>query len=95
MDKKERLLERLTIAADLPDECIPGLPLVELYGNTRVLVEHHRGISEYTAEQICLNVKFGQIRIYGSKLVIARMTREQLVITGLIEGVSICRRVKG
>lgn len=77
---------------ELADATLPGVPLVEIAGYQRVLVEHHRGISEYTTDQICLNVKFGQIRIAGSKLEIARMTREQLVITGFIENVSIFRR---
>ena len=92
MDKKERLLERLTIAADLPDECIPGLPLVELYGDTRVLVEHHMGVTEYGREQIRIRVKFGDICICGMGLELSRMTKGQLVIRGQIHGISLCRR---
>ena len=87
----KHLLEQLTRAADLPDEAIPGLPLVEIAGDRRVLIEHHLGVTQYSSCQICIKVKFGHICVSGQCLVMTRMVADQLIITGRIDNVSIFR----
>lgn len=67
-------------------------PLVELAGDRRVLIEHHRGISQYQPYCICVKVKFGTVSISGSGMVISQMCREKLVITGRIDSVTLYRR---
>ena len=66
-------------------------PLLELCGEHRVLIEHHKGILEYSTEKINVKVRFGSINIEGSDLAICRMTAEQLVITGGIASVTLCK----
>ncbi len=85
------LFARLSAAADLQDESLPGIPLVEIAGYSRVLVEHHLGVTQYSAESVSLNVKFGSIRVCGCELVISKMSKEQLVISGVIESVTVFR----
>ena len=80
------------MAADLPDEPVPGLPLVELAGDGRVLIEHHRGVTEYGRSQISVRVKFGFVTVLGRDLELAKMTREQLIITGCIDAIRLERR---
>jgi sporulation protein YqfC len=92
MAKPSKLLHGLTWAVDLPDEPIPGQPLVEIAGNSRVLVEHHMGVTEYGENHIRVKVKFGSVCVCGSKLELARMIKGQLVITGCIECVKLDRR---
>lgn len=87
-----RFVQQLTNAADLPDEPIPGLPLIEISGRNRVLIEHHAGVIDYSREQICVRVKYGQVSISGGCLELMRMTKEQVIISGKIECV---RLVKG
>ena len=65
------------------------VPLVELMGDRRVLIEHHCGVSSYTGEEVTVRVAYGMIRIQGSGLCIARMCREQLVILGRIRSVAL------
>ena len=67
------------------------LPLVEIADDRRVLIEHHRGVSSYTSEQVSVCVRYGQVFVAGSGLRIARMTREQLVICGSIDEVKLLR----
>lgn len=86
------IMERITSATDLPDEPIPGLPLVEIAGEKRVLIEHHCGVTEYGRCQICVKVKFGLVMVMGQRLELARMTKDQLIITGKIECVKLERR---
>jgi sporulation protein YqfC len=92
MEKQGRFLERLTMAADLPDEAIPGLPLVEISGCGRVLVENHFGVTEYGRDRIRVRVKFGDVCVCGSCLELSRMTKGQLIIRGKIESISLNRR---
>lgn len=91
---ERHLLERITDAADLPDEPAPGLPLVEIAGDRRVLVEHHCGVTEYGRQRISIKVKYGCVTVTGQRLELTRMTREQLIITGCIDCVTLERRRK-
>lgn len=92
MRDKGVLFDRVAFHAELPTEAIPGMPLVEIVGCRRVLVENHKGISMYGCKEIHVNVSYGQLCICGEGLELARMTNKQLVITGKIDSISICRR---
>ena len=91
MRKRNSILEKLTIAADLPDEAIPRLPLVEIAGDCRVLIENHMGVIGYAAEEICVKVKYGTLSVCGCALELARMTKGQLVVSGRIDKVVLNR----
>ena len=77
---------------DLPGEQLPGEVLVEILGKNRVLIEHHRGVREYSTERIGVNVKYGIVHISGTGLRLRCMTDEQLVITGSIDAVELLGR---
>lgn len=62
-------------------------PLIEIADDRRVLIEYHQGVSSYTDERIQVRVRYGQVCIGGSNLCIARMTKEQLVVCGVIDSV--------
>ncbi len=42
-----------------------GLPLTEIAGDRRVLIENHLGITEYGPEKIQVRVRFGAICVQG------------------------------
>lgn len=86
-----KLFGRLAWAADLPDEPIPGKPLVEIMDRSRVLIENHCGVCEYGRNFIRIKTKSGSICVCGNRLELARMTKGQLVISGEIESVQLCR----
>lgn len=85
------VFQKIYSSADLADEPIPGLPLLELVGDQRVLVERHNGVTEYGRERIVVKVKFGSICILGNCLELSRMTKGQLIICGRIHGIELCR----
>lgn len=85
-------MDRLAEGMDMAGESIPGLPLVEICGDKRVLIENHRGVSRYCTDQICVRVAYGEVAVLGRGLELARMTKEQLVICGCIDEVSLVRR---
>lgn len=90
--KRRGWIERLAETTDLQGEAFPGQPLLEVYGDRRVLIEHHDGVTEYGREKIQVKVRYGYLCICGGCLELARMTAEQLVISGRIDSVSIIRR---
>lgn len=92
MAKRRSIFETLTMAADLPDEAIPGLPLIEIAGDRRVLIENHQGVIGYGTEQICVKVSYGTVAVCGYQLELARMTKGQLIVSGIIDKVVLSRR---
>lgn len=84
-------IERLADAADLQGEAFPNQPLVELFADRRVLIENHCGVTEYGRERIQVRMKYGMLSVCGRCLELARMTGEQLVITGWIDGIQLRR----
>lgn len=92
MGKRRQIWERLADGADLAAEPMPGQPIVEIAGDRRVLIENHFGVKEYSREKIAVKVKYGFVCVCGCGLELIRMTREQLVISGRIDAVSLVRR---
>ena len=91
MKKNGNILDRMAIAVDLPGEAIPGYPLIEIAGERRVLLENHKGVVQYGDTAICLRVSYGFVKVHGCDLRLIRMTRQQVIICGRIESVTLCR----
>lgn len=91
MMRRGDLVRRLT-EQDEWSESIPGLPLIEITDDRRVLIERHQGVVGYGCGEICVRVRYGMVRVTGNGLRLARMTAEQLVICGRIDGVHLIRK---
>ena len=85
-------IQRIADGMELESETLPMLPLVELAGDKRVLIEHHGGIMEYSGERIGVKVRFGTVCICGEALEVIRMSAQQLIISGRIDCVQLHRR---
>lgn len=85
-------LQRIADGMELEMESLPMLPVVEIAGDKRVLIEHHGGIMEYSGRQIGVKVRFGTVCICGRELEVIRMSGQQLVISGQIDCVQLHRR---
>lgn len=71
---------------------ITSLPLVELAGTGRILIENHNGIAEYGDTAITIKMCYGCLAVQGQNLEILQITKHQLVITGTINALTILRR---
>lgn len=92
MTKGKELWHRLIREGDIYAEPLPGVPIIELAGDRRVLIENHFGVREYSRERIGVKVKFGLVVVCGQGLELSRMTRQMLVIQGNVETVTLERR---
>lgn len=68
---------------------LPGLPLIEICGKNRMLIENHQGIVGYGSREIQIKVRYGRIVVCGENLKLKNMSKEKLVITGEICAVSL------
>lgn len=91
MGKRRNLWDALSDNADLPGEMLPGQSLLELLGDNRILVERHKGVTQYTPEEISIKLGFGAASICGRCLELIQMTQGQLVIRGRIESIRLHR----
>lgn len=85
-------LRRLSGTLYEGSESLQRMPIVELAGDCRVLIENHKGVVEYGMEKICVKVQYGFVCVCGLEMELARMTKDQLVITGKIGSVTIQRK---
>lgn len=84
-------IQRIADGIELDSEILPMVPIIEIAGDKRVLIERHRGIMEYTGDRIGISVAFGTVIICGCGLEVIRMSGEQLVISGRIDSVQLHR----
>ena len=54
MKQYGKSLQRLSGTIYESNIALPGVPIVELAGDRRVLIENHRGVTEYGMERICV-----------------------------------------
>lgn len=92
MRQGRSFLERLVEESELAAEPLPGQSIIEIAGDRRVLIENHLGVKAYSREKIVVKVKFGCICVCGCSLELLRMSKEQLIIRGRIDSVTLQRR---
>ncbi len=89
MPRRNGLFRHLSTEAQL--DALPGIPVVELAGTHRVLIEGHQGVSEYGCEQIRVKMRYGCLVIQGCSLTLAHMSKERLVVAGTIHQLCLCQ----
>jgi sporulation protein YqfC len=89
MKRDKGFLSGITQATNLETEPLPRIPLVEIYDQKRVIIENHRGVAGYGGCEVRVNMRYGVLTVCGENLQLARMNKDQLVITGKICGVQL------
>lgn len=72
-------------ALDLPRDAIRDLPRLTLIGQGELVVENHRGVALFDRERVLVELPGGRLEVCGHRLVIDRIDREELVVTGRID----------
>ena len=89
--KQTKVLRYFTESAGLHMEALANMPLLELCGEDRILVENHKCVVGYTDEEIIIRVNFGLIQISGDDMKITCVNREQVVIGGNIRNITLLK----
>ena len=88
---KGKWVKRLTDGMDQNGETMPGVAVAELAGDRRVLIEGHRGVTEYNRERVTVKVSYGCLCVTGCGLELRQMSKQQLVICGRIDSIQLGR----
>lgn len=90
--KANRGLLRYIGDKTVDSEAIPFLPIIELAGDHRVLIENHHGVIQYSDAKVGIRVMYGDVYICGCSLKLKHMTKTKLLITGKIDQLVLSRR---
>lgn len=86
MRRKKIDLDAAAERLELPAEALGAL-LVTVIGKSRVLVENHRGIEQYSEEYIRLGAQGGAVSVYGSGIRMRILGKNKLALEGKIRSV--------
>lgn len=75
---------------DLPAELLPGVAKLTLSGGSEVLVENHGGLKSYSSDLIEVRGRNAIMQIRGEDLELAAMTKNDIVIRGIIAAIELC-----
>ena len=88
---REKVLGKIPELLDLPDQALPGVPIIEVFGDRRVLVEGRCTVTRYDSTCILLRNACGRVCVSGCELNMAELSYDRLIITGTICNISISR----
>ena len=80
-------IQTMASCLGIPKEVSSGAAVVSSFGNRCLYIENHRGIIEYSREQIKIQARPCRIQITGKDLDIAFYTAEEIKINGKIREV--------
>ncbi|QYK68442.1 MULTISPECIES: sporulation protein YqfC [Paenibacillus] len=69
---------------ELPQDILFDLPRLTLIGSRQLYVENHRGVVDFTPNQLVLALEKGMLRVSGHDLVITSILPEQVSVEGHI-----------
>ena len=76
---------------DLPPEAALDLPRLTLVGDSRLLLENHRGIVTYQPELVKLKISSGELAIKGTGLLLREIKPDAIALEGTIHSLEFCR----
>ena len=83
-----KILESAARYFELPSDAAAGEVSVAVTGGTKLVIENHSGIQEYSDEVIILNAGKMRITVFGTGLSIDAMNPVSAVVSGKINSVS-------
>ncbi|MDK2895742.1 MAG: hypothetical protein PWQ98_1869 [Moorella sp. (in: firmicutes)] len=85
MDRARRLEKAVTEYLELPADAVLDLPRLTLVGNSRLVVENHRGISEYQPDLVRLKLSTGELEIKGTGIILREIKPDAIALEGTIQ----------
>lgn len=86
-DKMQTLRAKVVGALELPSDVALDLPRLTIIGTLQVTIDNHRGLIEYSPEQVRVGMNTGQLIIRGAELKLSFVRDEDLLVTGKLKSV--------
>ena len=89
MNRKQPILQRVMHGSEITSQSLPSIPLIEIIGCNRLLIENHICIISYSLQEISVRVKYGQIMIHGEGLHLSYISTDKIVISGCLHNIQL------
>ena len=83
-EENERIVDKLTMKLNLPEDLISREPIITLYGKHRLLVENYHNIISVEKNEILIQAKTTRILVKGTNLTIAYYNSDEMMVVGHI-----------
>lgn len=80
--------KKLANALELQEDIMLNLPLMHLTGGQRLVVENHKGVAEFDGTHVRIRAAKGYVLVQGEQLLVGSIGRDDIVITGNIQSVT-------
>ena len=87
IERKPKLKERIAEVLELPKEIVLNIPKLTMIGNSGLIIENYKGVSQYDDNKVRINTGVGVSRISGEGLVIKEITSENILVDGVITNI--------
>lgn len=77
------------LGSPLAEDLVGGQPRLELTGGSRLLIEDHRGILEYTDSVLRVALRREELRVTGEELRLTALTLHELAVSGRIRSIEL------
>ncbi|AKF95082.1 sporulation protein YqfC [Brevibacillus laterosporus] len=85
MKKWSRRLRRMAVGVlDLPQDVVLEVPRVTMIGHLQMYIENHRGVLQFSENELRLLLTNGQLLVIGEQLVIRAILKEEVLLEGRI-----------
>ena len=87
MKKLRELPYELADKLELPEDVLLGSAKLTVTGGRSAVIENHRGVLEYNAERIVVDVPRGKVCLDGTGLRLKAMNKNELLVGGRIRNI--------
>ncbi|WP_078428846.1 sporulation protein YqfC [Alkalihalobacterium alkalinitrilicum] len=84
---RQQVKKFLTDQMELPADVLMDLPRITMIGQIHIYIENHRGVLQFSNEELRLLLSQGQLLIKGEQFVIKTILPEELLLEGKIDKV--------
>ncbi|MCT4565771.1 MAG: sporulation protein YqfC [Maledivibacter sp.] len=90
-ERMSKVKSNISDILEIPKDILLDLPRITFVGNLQVSIENHKGIIEYSNENIRVKMKDGIIKVSGIDLAIKTIISEEIIIAGNISSIDFYR----
>ncbi|MBU8905663.1 sporulation protein YqfC [Desertibacillus haloalkaliphilus] len=84
---KQKIKSWMTESMELPADVLMDLPRITMIGQIHIYIENHRGVLQFSNQELRLLLEQGQLLIKGESFVIKTILPEELLLEGKIDQV--------
>lgn len=88
MEQERQVRSFLARFFELPQDVVMDLPRLTMIGDLQLVVENHRGILAFSADQVLVKTRKGTLKVTGSSLIVGAVDRETIILTGKLQAVT-------